>query len=331
MLDTVTDRMTDVASLLAEIIADRASGAPLVVAVRGSGAPAFASALAPFLAAPVTVRPDGPGDLLIHLRGGRGSGGSTAPGSGSSAPGPGSTAPGPGSSAAGPGDGEFDADVVIDHHDPAWPVIRRIRPGLADLERWYVRECRAFFGARAAEWDTRFGDDLPSYARAVADAGVRPGAIVADVGCGTGRALTALAAAAGPTGRVLGLDLTPDMLTEARRAGRDALAALGLADARRLPLRDASLDVVFAAGLVQHLPDPAAGLAELARVVRPGGRLAVFHPSGRAALAARHGRSLRADEPLSAGRFGPLLASAGWHLTRYDDADDHFFALADRT
>ena len=65
-------------------------------------------------------------------------------------------------------------------------------------------------------------------------------------------------------------------------------------------------------------------------MVRPGGRLAVFHPSGRAALAARHGRSLRPDEPLSAGRLGPLLTAAGWDLSRYDDALDHFFALASR-
>ncbi len=67
--------------------------------------------------------------------------------------------------------------------------------------------------------------------------------------------------------------------------------------------------MVFAAGLVHHLPDPAAGLAELARVTRPGGRLVLFHPSGRAALAARHGRT----------------------LTRYEDPEDHFLALAVRT
>ncbi|WP_433295885.1 methyltransferase domain-containing protein [Actinoplanes sp. CA-030573] len=228
------------------------------------------------------------------------------------------------------GDGERRAQVVIDHHDPDWPVIRHVHPRLADPERWYLTESRAFFGARAADWDAKFGDDLPAYAKAVETAEPRPGDLALDVGCGTGRALPALAAAVGPTGRVIGLDLTPAMLAAAKDAGRDGGAALVLADARRLPLPDAVAGLVFAAGLVQHLPDPAAGLAELARVTRPGGRLMLFHPAGRAALAARHGRALRPDEPLNEDNLGPLLTAAGWELARYEDPDDHFLAMAVR-
>jgi SAM-dependent methyltransferase len=228
------------------------------------------------------------------------------------------------------GEGERRAEVVIDHHDPQWPVIRHVHPRLADPERWYLIESRAFFGARAADWDQKFGDDLPAYAKAVETAVPRPGDLALDVGCGTGRALPALAAAVGPAGRVLGFDVTPAMLVAARAAGRNDDAGLILADARRLPLPDAVAGLVFAAGLVQHLPDPAAGLAELARVTRPGGRLVIFHPSGRAALAARHGRTLRPDEPLNEGNLGPLLAEAGWRLLRYEDPDNHFLALAER-
>ena len=228
----------------------------------------------------------------------------------------------------GSGEGERRAQVVIDHHDPQWPVIRRVHPRLADPEQWYLTECRAFFGVRAAGWDAKFGDDLPAYAEAVELAGLRPGDVALDVGCGTGRALPALAAAVRPTGRVLGLDITPGMLTEA--GGKGASAELILADARRLPIADGAADVVFAAGLVQHLPDPLAGLAELARVTRPDGRLVIFHPSGRAALAARHGRVVRADEPLNEDILTRLLTLSGWSLTRYDDPDDHFLAVADR-
>ena len=230
----------------------------------------------------------------------------------------------------GNGEGERRAQVVIDHHDPQWPVIRHVHPELAAPERWYLAESRAFFGVRAGSWDEKFGEDLPSYAMAVQAAAVRPGQVALDVGCGTGRALPALAAAVGASGVVLGLDLTPAMLGEARRKGRDRRATLVLADARHLPVAAASADVVFAAGLIQHLPDPGAGLAELARVTRPGGRLVLFHPSGRATLAARHGRTVRTDEPLNEPNLRPLLAATGWSLTRYEDPDGHFLALAGR-
>ena len=151
-----------------------------------------------------------------------------------------------------------------------------------------------FFTARAADWDSRFPDDGPAYAAAVADLGLREGDRVLDAGCGTGRAMSPLRAAVGPSGLVVGADLTPAMLQAAVRAGRDRDGQLMLADVAALPLRSESLDAVFAAGLIAHLPRPADNLRELARVVRPGGMLALFHPIGRAALAARQvGRSPR--------------------------------------
>ncbi|MFE4646442.1 class I SAM-dependent methyltransferase, partial [Streptomyces sp. NPDC056730] len=133
-----------------------------------------------------------------------------------------------------------------------------------------------FFGSRAAEWDARFPDDGPAYAAAVAELGLRPGDAVLDAGCGTGRALPPLRDAVGARGTVLGVDLTPEMLAAAVRAGRRAAGQLLLADVSRLPVRSAALDAVFGAGLIAHLPHPGDNLRELARVVRPGGRLALF-------------------------------------------------------
>ena len=223
------------------------------------------------------------------------------------------------------------ADIVVDLHDVHWPVIRRVVAPLAARGAWYVTETRAFFACRAATWDVKFGDDLPAYCAAVAEAGIRHGGAVVDVGCGTGRALPALRMAVGPAGAVIALDITPEMLAVARPAATLAAASLVLADARALPFPAGSLDAIFAAGLVNHLPDTRAGLRELARVTRPGGLLVLFHPSGRAALAARHGHALSPDEPLAEGPLRRSTAAAGWAVTAYDDAPHRFFAVATRT
>ena len=205
---------------------------------------------------------------------------------------------------------------------PRWGIMRNM-----SYDPTHVQD---FFTARAADWDTRFPDDGPAYAAAVAELGLRRGDRVLDAGCGTGRALTPLRVAVGPSGVVLGADLTPAMLDAAVRAGRQSDGQLLLADVAALPLRTQSLDAVFAAGLIAHLPDPAGNLRELARVVRPGGTLALFHPIGRAALAARQGRQITPDDLRAEANLGPLLAGSGWHMTSYVDEDSRFLALAVR-
>jgi SAM-dependent methyltransferase len=88
-------------------------------------------------------------------------------------------------------------------------------------------------------------------------------------------------------------------------------AQLILADARHLPLADASVDAVFAAGLVPHLPDHEAGLAELARVTRTGGSLVIFHPCATPPAAPAGGSSATtihrtASTPLPSADSGPF-------------------------
>jgi len=264
--------------------------------------------------ADVVIVADGPGDLLVWLR--------TKPATREPAERP------LASSDARPAP---DADIAVDMHDPAWPVIRHVRTTLMAHDVWYAPETVAFFAARAATWDTQFGDDMPAYQWAVDALDIPAGAVAVDVGCGTGRALPPLRAAVGPAGAVIGVDITEQMLRAAAGLGRDRDATLVLADARSLPLRDAAADVVFAAGLVHHLPDADAGLTELARITAPGGQLALFSPTGRAALAARHGRALRPGELFAEPVLRAALDRTGWTPLEYDDAPDHFFVRARRS
>jgi SAM-dependent methyltransferase len=191
-----------------------------------------------------------------------------------------------------------------------------------------IAATRAFFGPRARDWEVRFPDDEPRYAQAVAELAPMRGGIALDVACGTGRALPWLRTAVGPAGTVVGLDVTAQMLAEASRRGRASVASLILADAVRLPLAAQCVDSIFAAGLLPHLADPVAGLHELARICRPGARLALFHPIGRLALARRRGHVPDPDDIRAESAIRPTLAEAGWQCERVDDGDDRYLVLA---
>jgi SAM-dependent methyltransferase len=187
-----------------------------------------------------------------------------------------------------------------------------------------------FFGPKAAGWEKRFPDDGPAYRQAIAELAPPAGGVAVDAGCGTGRALPALREAVGPSGVVIGVDVTAAMLAEAVRLGRHRAGALVRADTDQLPLPGGGADVIFAAGLLPHCPDLAAALFELARVTRPGGRLAIFHPIGRAALAARHGRVPSDEDVVAPSRLTPALEETGFRLVLIDDSEHRYLALAER-
>ncbi|MFB6517655.1 class I SAM-dependent methyltransferase [Streptomyces sp. NPDC056401] len=189
---------------------------------------------------------------------------------------------------------------------------------------------RAFFTPRAAAWEERFAYQTPAYEAAVARMRLRPGQRALDLGCGSGRALPALRALVGATGTVIGVDVTHAMLTAAARAGHGGPARLLLADCARLPLPGGAVHGIFAAGLLDHLPHPDTALREWARVTAPGGELLLFHPSGRAERAARHGRAVSPDDPLAEPNLRPALEAAGWHVATYEDAPGHFLTRATR-
>lgn len=110
------------------------------------------------------------------------------------------------------------------------------------------------------------------------------GGIVLDVGCGPASVTASLAGAAGPGGLALGVDFSEAMLARAVQAASGPQTGFLRADAQRLPLRDETVDAVVSMAMLQLIPDPARALAEMARVLRPGGRLAVLVPTaGRAA------------------------------------------------
>ncbi len=99
------------------------------------------------------------------------------------------------------------------------------------------------------------------------------GAHVLDLGCGAGLDSLILASRVGPTGRVVAIDFSEAMLTRARQAAAEAGVDVTFhqADAERLPLDDASVDVAIVNGIFNLNPARSEIFRELARVVRPDG------------------------------------------------------------
>ncbi|MDH7599655.1 MAG: arsenite methyltransferase [Sedimentisphaerales bacterium] len=113
-------------------------------------------------------------------------------------------------------------------------------------------------------------------------AALRPGEVVLDLGCGPGLDVFIAAKKVGPTGRVIGVDMTAEMLAKARASARSFSEKTGLDNVEfrlgqieHLPVADASVDVVISNCVINLSPDKQQVWREIARVLRPGGRVAV--------------------------------------------------------
>lgn len=102
---------------------------------------------------------------------------------------------------------------------------------------------------------------------------LEPGMDLLDVGCGPGTITVDLAALTRP-GRTVGVDASAGVIEQARSLAPAAGAEFRVADLMDLPFPDGSFDVVHAHQVLQHLADPVGALREMARVCRPGGRIA---------------------------------------------------------
>jgi demethylmenaquinone methyltransferase/2-methoxy-6-polyprenyl-1,4-benzoquinol methylase len=110
--------------------------------------------------------------------------------------------------------------------------------------------------------------------RAADLAALRPGGAALDVACGTGDLAIALRERVGPAGRVVGLDFSERMLELARRKAPDIRFEAG--NALELPYADAEFDAVTVGFGARNFADLGKGLAEMARVTRPGGKVVVL-------------------------------------------------------
>jgi SAM-dependent methyltransferase len=109
-------------------------------------------------------------------------------------------------------------------------------------------------------------------------ASIEPGEIVLDLGSGAGFDVFLAAARVGPMGRMIGVDMTPEMIEKARanaERGGYSNVEFRQGDIEALPVEDASVDLVISNCVLNLVPDKAKAFREIVRVLKPGGRIAI--------------------------------------------------------
>jgi arsenite methyltransferase len=165
-------------------------------------------------------------------------------------------------------------------------------------------------------------------------AGVAPGARVVDVACGSGATALLIAREIGCV--AVGVDLGARAIDQARRATpAGARASFLLGDAEALPLQDASFDIALSECSLCTFPDKPQAIAEMARVVRPGGTIAIADVTADldalpAPLRSAAARVACVADARSADAYADLLRDAGCTPLAIEPHDAELRAMADR-
>jgi SAM-dependent methyltransferase len=170
-----------------------------------------------------------------------------------------------------------------------------------------------------------------------ATASLRPGEVVVDLGSGGGLDVFLAAQKVGPTGRAVGIDMTPDMIERATQAARQAgltNVEFHLAEIENLPLDTDSVDCVISNCVLNLVPDKPKAFAEIFRVLKPGGRLAVSDIALKQPLPAEVSENLLAYIGCISGAiliddYRHQLAEVGFHDIALVDSGADLMAYAE--
>jgi ubiquinone/menaquinone biosynthesis C-methylase UbiE len=191
---------------------------------------------------------------------------------------------------------------------------------------------REYFNQLASKWDLMTAAETRSrLPQMIAYLAIKPGDIILDVGGGTGILLPLLHNAAGNRGKIVSLDIAEEMLKRAIDNGYPSSIYYIHADVAAIPLSSESFDLVICYSCFPHFPNKLKALAEMARVLRNRGRLAICHTANRQTINELHksiGNAVGNDTIPDEATMREMLAASGLKTIEVRDEAHRYLAIA---
>ena len=191
---------------------------------------------------------------------------------------------------------------------------------------------REYFNQLASKWDQMTPEETRARLPQMIDyLGIKPGDTILDVGCGTGILLPLLYKAAGGEGKIVSLDIAEEMLKQARNNGHQGNIDFIHADVAAIPLSGEAFDLVICYSCFPHFPDKLEALAEMARVLRNRGRLAICHTASRQTINELHksiGNTVRNDTIPDEATMRKMLTASGLKSIEIRDESHRYLVIA---
>jgi ubiquinone/menaquinone biosynthesis C-methylase UbiE len=189
-----------------------------------------------------------------------------------------------------------------------------------------------YFDHLAPTWDEELTPDrLRCLGNIVKELGIKPGYYVLDIGCGTGVLLPFLIAQLGGEGKIVALDFSAEMLSQAKAKNFPPIVTFAQADVLGIPLTDNSVDLAICNSAFPHFGDKAKALKEIARVLKDNGRLVICHTMSREMVNELHqsiGGGLANDLLPSKFEVRRLINQAGLRVTYFENGPERYLVIA---